>query len=694
MIKKLFSLLSILFAVHSVSSQILYSERFNSLSLNTGTYTSNSNTYLYANVPNGMFTINTDSLKADTLGGNYPFKSLSQYQKAWLSYVPFNGTDTFAVSTSWIMPIGTAKAWLITPTIDSVKFNSILSWEAMAPDINNQDGYEVYVTTITSSTPTASDFSALVFSTTAEKSKWQTHGISLAAYAGQKIRIAFKNNSNNKYQLWLDDIVVENIVNGNDAGVVSNETYKYSVINTNNTISATFKNYGFKPISNLTINYKMNNGPTVSEIKIVSPPLQYLESREIAFSTLYSSPTPQYNTFAIWTSSINGQTDQNNMNDTIKGGLTISSTVPQKKVLVEQFTGAWCGWCPDGYTVLNSIVSTNTNVIAASIHDNDNLSIFEGSTLIADYATEFPSATIDQYKFPTSDEIAITRNNWNSFINQRIVMPVPATIALTNVTYDSLTRQLNAIVSTTFVGDVKGDYRLNLYIKENNVYGPSLDLTDNQWNQHSYLYNIGSSPYYQLGSNLNSTTYLLSAADYKHQYVINKMMDGAYGISGIIPANGSTSGQTYSTTSSYTLPLSASGEFRYNANNIYLIGVLSEYNVDSKKRSVLNVAEVKLTSNPEVLVGLKELKKTELQLNVYPNPATEVCNLTYTIKDNEYVKVSVYNTLGELVYLETKNVNAGNVIHTLNLNTLPSGNYSVQVSFKNNVVTKKLTIIK
>jgi hypothetical protein len=63
-------------------------------------------------------------------------------------------------------------------------------------------------------------------------------------------------------------------------------------------------------------------------------------------------------------------------------------------------------------------------------------------------------------------------------------------------------------------------------------------------------------------------------------------------------------------------------------------------------------------------------------------------------KNDEFVKINVYNTLGELVYIETKNVSAGNVDYILNVNALPSGNYSIQVSFKNNTVTKKLTIIK
>lgn len=689
----LYSVLIIITAGKSIS-QILYSERFNALIMNTGTITANNNTYLYGDLPNGMFAINSGSLTADTLTANYPFRANGQKQKSWLSYLPHNGIDTFAVSTSWLNPSGTAAAWLVTPAISSITVNSVLTWDAMAPDLNNADGYEVYAAITTTNTPVVTDFTTLLFSTVAEKNTWQTHGISLATFAGQNIRIAFKNNSTNKYQLWLDDISVTNISSAYDVSAISHSIYKYSSVNSNNSMTATFKNNGYTPINTLTIKYMMENGATVTETKILSPALNYLESRSLSFTQPYNSLAPLYTSFKIWADLINGQTDQMNSNDTISGGLTISSSVPPKKVLVEQFTGAWCGWCPDGYTVLKSIVSTNTNVISAAIHDNDNMSTPEGNTLIADYTTTFPSATIDQYYFPANEKMAISRENWSTYITQRLAMKTPATVTLTNVNYNSISRQIDATVSSTFVGDVKGDYRLNLYVKENNVFGPVNDNTDNQWNQHSYLFNIGSSPYYQMGTYLNPTTYLLNPSEYTHQHVINNIADGAFGASGIIPSSGPTNGLTFSKTYTYTLPSPIGTEFRYNADNIYLVGVVSEYNADSKNRNILNAAEVKLTSNGEVLVGIKELTASDVQLNVFPNPAADVCHLTYNLKQDEFVKVSIYNTLGELVSIETKNVSAGNVIHTLNITELHSGNYSVQVSFKNTVVTKKLTIIK
>ena len=151
MLKKIFLFLLLSFCLTKGFSQLPYIERFNSQSLNTATYTANSTiqTYYYSDAPSGMFTINNGNLIADTLTVNYPFRSNGQKQKAWLTYKPANGTDTFAVSTSWIKPVGTASAYLITPLISNIAANTVLTWEAMAPDVNNADGYEVLISTNT-----------------------------------------------------------------------------------------------------------------------------------------------------------------------------------------------------------------------------------------------------------------------------------------------------------------------------------------------------------------------------------------------------------------------------------------------------------------------------------------------------------------------------------------------------------------
>lgn len=701
MLKKLYYFLAFTFAIQQAFSQVLYSERFNALSLTSGTYNAGSTlqTYLYNDVPAGMFTINNGDKIADTLTGNYPFRTNGQKLKAWLSYRPAsltNTLDTFAVSTSWVNPAGNADAWIVTPTIYNITANTVLTWEAMAPDLINADGYEVYVTTNTLTTaPSTGDFSSSnrLLTVNAEVNHWQKRGLSLAAYAGLNIRVAFRNTSTDKYQLWLDDIVVENNAITYDAAPILNNTYKYSTTSINNYISATFKNNGSAAINNLTINYKLGSNAAITETQFLASPINYLDKGQLTFTTPFISLTAAYYPLKIWVSAINGQADQVNVNDTIFGSITLSTAIPDKKVLVEEFTSAACGWCPNAYTSLSSIVSTNTSVIAAAIHTNDQMMIPDGQILNTDYITSLPAATIDQYYFSANDTVSVSAYNWNTYITQRKTMNVPASISLTGISYNSTTNQVDATVSATFVGDVQGDYRLNLYIKENNIYGPAGDNTDNGWNQYNFSHDVPSSPYYQLGNSADPN-FVMTGNEFKHQYVINHMAGGAYGAAGVVPTTGGTANQTYSQSYSYVMPTLTSGEFRFNADNIYLIGLVTEYNPDTKQRTVLNAAEVKLTSNPEVIVGVKEQAKHDFNITLYPNPTSDVCNLNYTLTEQQTVKVALYNMLGELVYIETLNTGPGNTTHTLSLNQLPQGNYSVVVTFKNNSITKKLTIIK
>lgn len=701
MLKKIYILLVLGFSTYQTFSQVLYSERFNGQSLNTGTFTANSSTqtYLYNDVPAGMFTINNGDKVADTLTANYPFRANGQKLKAWLSYRPAaiaNTNDTFAVSTSWINPQSSADAWIVTPTINNIAANTVLSWEAMAPDLINTDGYEVYVTTNTAAVvPTTGDFTSSnrLLIVNGESGQWQKRAVSLSAYAGTSVRIAFRNNSSNKYQLWLDDIVVENITNAYDASTTVNNTYKYSTTSINNFISATFKNNAYVPITNLTVNYQLGSNPVVTETLSPVSPVNYLESRQLTFSTPFISLTAAYYPLKIWVSAVNGQADQVAANDTIKGSLTLSTAIPAKHVLLETFTSATNGWSPTAQLMTDSTKAHHSNVIAAAIHTNDQMQIPDGAILANDYVTSIPAATVDQYYFETNDSVSLITSKWDAYVTQRSAMNVPVTVSVTGVSYNSSTNQIDATVSASFVGDVKGDYRLNLYIKENNVYGPPGDHTDNGWNQYNFLYNASSSPYYQLGNSADPN-FVMAGNDYTHQNVVEYMAGGAYGTPGIIPSTGGTAGQTYTMACTYTLPALSAGEFRFNADNIYLVGVVSEYNADTKQRTVLNAAEVKLTSGSEILVGLKELAKNDIAVTAFPNPASGICYLRYTLAEPQNVQLSVYNTLGELVYIESLNTGSGTITHPLNLEHLPQGNYSVVARFKDSSATKKITIIK
>ncbi|RLZ10764.1 T9SS-dependent choice-of-anchor J family protein [Faecalibacter macacae] len=123
--------------------------------------------------------------------------------------------DHAAASTSWYSPAGSSNDWLITPLINLTGSTSpILKYSAKSQDPEYLDGYVLKVAP--NGGNTVSDFTDTLFTTNGETASegkpWTERVFSLVQYAGQSIRIAWVNNSNDKFMLLVDDISVEEYV--------------------------------------------------------------------------------------------------------------------------------------------------------------------------------------------------------------------------------------------------------------------------------------------------------------------------------------------------------------------------------------------------------------------------------------------------------------------------------------------------
>ncbi|MEI7594228.1 MAG: choice-of-anchor J domain-containing protein [Bacteroidota bacterium] len=113
--------------------------------------------------------------------------------------------DSVAVSTSYYTAGGTiSDDWMITPAI-TITPGCALSWDAKAFEAAYADGYEVKISTTGN---LMANFTTNLFSIAAENVAWITRTVDLSAYNGQTIYIAFRNNSNDKNLLLIDDIQV------------------------------------------------------------------------------------------------------------------------------------------------------------------------------------------------------------------------------------------------------------------------------------------------------------------------------------------------------------------------------------------------------------------------------------------------------------------------------------------------------
>lgn len=698
----LVGILSLIFV--SAKSQVIFSDSYGNLTLQndiqvfgsktiTTTYTTASAGY---NLINDGFKNNVGTINAP----NQPFNVTALKTTGWA--VGYNSieADTFLVSTSWLDTTAAASRFIVTPVVSSITLNSVLSWNAISPDINFPEGYEVYVTTNTTGTLTSADFTLanrifyLADGNTpgqGEKSVWTKHGLSLAAYNGQDVRIAFKNISKNMFQLWIDDVVVENISNAVDAGLGNSPLfYKYNTPNTNGVIFCTVTNRGNANITALNLNYQIESTSNQTQSFIVSPVLTPYAAGDFTFSIPYNIATPGYYKLKIWVNSVNGVSDQNVNNDTINSYICIVTSAPIKNTLVEQFLSAYDGYSPDGQEKLKAL--TNSSVIAVNHHDLDSLSTTSVGNLITTYRKKTTTAMVDRTYFNDIASVPVERAAYATRINQRKAVVVPVSVSI-NKNYDSITRILNFTVSASFVGEVKGDYRMNAFITENNVYGPIMDTSYNGWNQLSFMYNIPFSPYFQQGYYLSAPDgYLLNALQYKHQNVLDASLDGAFGVAGVIPSTGGTQGQTFTKAYSYTVPVAPAGQFRYTPENMYIVAYVSEYSINKNLRTVLNCTQDKLTLKSEALVSVQELN-SKAEFILYPNPSYGITNIL--IPENSFkkqVNISVIDILGKEVYNQNAGMSFGLI--QLNLNHLNNGTYFMVVSDGNTRAAKKLVIVK
>jgi hypothetical protein len=84
-----------------------------------------------------------------------------------------------------------------------------------------------------------------------------------------------------------------------------------------------------------------------------------------------------------------------------------------------------------------------------------------------------------------------------------------------------------------------------------------------------------------------------------------------------------------------------------------------------------------------------------LNLNIYPNPASQSVNLEFNLQDNSDVRINIYNLSGKLVYSETRN-NTGKGSHraVLNTNTLTTGTYIIEIRAGRSTSSSRMVIVK
>ncbi|MBR3757295.1 MAG: choice-of-anchor J domain-containing protein [Bacteroidaceae bacterium] len=271
-------------------------------------------------------------------------------------------------SASTFTTPGKANDWMVTPQIKIYGTGAKLAWKAMAASNIKRDGYKVYVST---KGYAMEDFETEpIFSIDAEVGgTLQSHEVSLDKYAGQTIYIAFVNDSYDKYVLCVDDIVVSGPEATDAQDRASFEVTTPLMTDTGKVqMSVNVKNLKTPTLDAVKVCYRVNDQVFSQDFTGLN--LNQGQTAALTVEQTVDVPLNTTCTYDIWVE-VDGDPALS-VRDSIRGTYFVSN----RRTLIEEGTGTWCGNCPGGALALEYMEKNYPDkVVSIAVHNDDPMEI-------------------------------------------------------------------------------------------------------------------------------------------------------------------------------------------------------------------------------------------------------------------------------------------------------------------------------
>ncbi|MBL0174457.1 MAG: T9SS type A sorting domain-containing protein [Ignavibacteria bacterium] len=146
-----------------------------------------------------------------------------------------------------------------------------------------------------------------------------------------------------------------------------------------------------------------------------------------------------------------------------------------RNVLLEQFTGTWCQWCPDGADTIKAILARIPTARALAYHNQDAMATIAGDEVTDSSAVPgFPAASIDRIVWGINGNYyyaVSTRAWWGGLASTRAPATSPLSIGMSGF-YDTTTAILSVTISIDVLAAMTGSYALHFVVSEDSVNYP------------------------------------------------------------------------------------------------------------------------------------------------------------------------------------------------------------------------------
>lgn len=251
-----------------------------------------------------------------------------------------------------------------------------------------------------------------------------------------------------------------------------------------------------------------------------------------------------------------------------QGQSLVSTSNQSRTVLLEDFTGIHCGYCPEGHAIAAALEAQHGPRIAVvGVHAGPYATPATGEPdfrttdgiAIDSYFTigGYPAGVISRHLFDGADDLG--RAAWEGAVNEMLALPSPVNLGVASA-FDAGTRELTVTVELLYTADSPaGEDFISVLLTENGIIGPQTDY----------------------GPSGNHT-------DYEHNHVLRTYITPTWGEAVGTTAQGTSVIRTYT----FTVPE------EWNAANCDVVAFVSEDHSE-----VYQVREVPAIGGTTLVVG-------------------------------------------------------------------------------------------
>lgn len=240
-------------------------------------------------------------------------------------------------------------------------------------------------------------------------------------------------------------------------------------------VEAMFKNNGSKAINNIDLECTLNGTPAENATYTLKP--EKVLPGEFATLTVkgISSEVETCDLeVALNVKAVNGEADNNPDDNVVSQFTACIKEGFDRKIVVEEWTGTWCGYCPAGIVGMEYMKKNygNDGFIGIAVHGDDQMAVSSYAPFREVYAAvSYPGSAFNRkYSVYPSQETMEEA--------YKVLKPIKSYVEVTGISAESNEEatQLNVSATVNFAAPVtNGEYALAFVVTENQV-GPYTQL--------------------------------------------------------------------------------------------------------------------------------------------------------------------------------------------------------------------------